>query len=112
MAARRWAEGVGCGLWQRREGKTRRRQLGVSRSIYPMGVAGEGLEKRRGEELSLLARGRRSGAMEVAEPRHKQVQGELDLVQDEATECHKRSEEAEAGKAHAVKDLGGTNAPS
>uniref|UniRef100_A0A0E0CQD5 Uncharacterized protein n=1 Tax=Oryza meridionalis TaxID=40149 RepID=A0A0E0CQD5_9ORYZ len=33
-----------------------------------MGAAGEGREKRRGEELSLAARGRRTGAMEVAKP--------------------------------------------
>lgn len=33
-----------------------------------MGGVGEGREKRRGEQLSLAARGRKIGAMEVAEP--------------------------------------------
>ncbi|KAF0932845.1 hypothetical protein E2562_012171 [Oryza meyeriana var. granulata] len=41
--------------------------------------------------------------------RRKQVQDELDKVQEEVAEYHKRSQEAEDGKARAVQELGGTN---
>uniref|UniRef100_A0A0D9VNH2 Protein WEAK CHLOROPLAST MOVEMENT UNDER BLUE LIGHT 1 n=1 Tax=Leersia perrieri TaxID=77586 RepID=A0A0D9VNH2_9ORYZ len=41
--------------------------------------------------------------------RRKQVQDELDKVQEEMVEFQKRSQEAEAGMAQAVKELGGAN---
>uniref|UniRef100_A0A0E0K7P9 Uncharacterized protein n=1 Tax=Oryza punctata TaxID=4537 RepID=A0A0E0K7P9_ORYPU len=41
--------------------------------------------------------------------RRKQAQDELDKVQEEVSECQKRSQEAEASRAQVVKELGGTN---
>ncbi|XP_052148989.1 protein WEAK CHLOROPLAST MOVEMENT UNDER BLUE LIGHT 1-like isoform X1 [Oryza glaberrima] len=48
------------------------------------------------------------GSLDLRE-RRKQAQDELDKVQEEVSECLKRSQEAEAGRAQAVKELGGAN---